>query len=74
MLVACSKCEWKAAFQRAELIAEHRPACPMPSLLAHFAVHLMETTQRRMLANTSRNLFLAFRYQPNPMSKEIGRT
>jgi hypothetical protein len=33
ILVACSKCEWKAAFQRAELIAAHGTDCPMPSLL-----------------------------------------
>jgi hypothetical protein len=37
ILVACSKCEWKAALQRAELIAEYGPACPMPSLLEHLA-------------------------------------
>ena len=33
ILVACSKCEWKAAYERAELIAAHGAACPMPSLL-----------------------------------------
>jgi hypothetical protein len=37
ILVACSKCEWKAAFHRAELIAAHGVACPMPSLLEHLA-------------------------------------
>jgi hypothetical protein len=37
ILVACSKCEWKAAYQRAELLATHGPACPMPSLLNHLA-------------------------------------
>jgi hypothetical protein len=37
ILVACSKCEWKAAYQRAELLAAHGPACPMPSLLNHLA-------------------------------------
>jgi hypothetical protein len=37
VLVACSKCEWKAAYQRAELIASHGGACPMPSLLEHLA-------------------------------------
>ena len=31
ILVACSKCEWKAAFQRAELIAAHGAACQPPS-------------------------------------------
>jgi hypothetical protein len=35
ILVACTKCEWKAAFQRAELIAAHGAACPMPNLLEH---------------------------------------
>jgi hypothetical protein len=33
ILVACSKCERKAAFRRDELIAAHGPDCPMPSLL-----------------------------------------
>jgi hypothetical protein len=33
ILVACSKCEWKAAFLRAELIALHGSDYPMPSLL-----------------------------------------
>jgi hypothetical protein len=37
ILVACSKCEWKAAYQRAELIAAHSGECPMPSLLKHLA-------------------------------------
>jgi hypothetical protein len=37
ILVACSKCEWKAAFRRDELLATHGPTCPMPSLLNHLA-------------------------------------
>jgi hypothetical protein len=37
ILVACSKCEWKAAYQRAELVAAHGAECPMPSLLDHLA-------------------------------------
>jgi hypothetical protein len=37
ILVACSKCEWKAAFRRDELIAAHGTACPMPSLLERLA-------------------------------------
>ena len=37
ILIACSKCEWKAAYQRAELLATHGPTCPMPSLLNHLA-------------------------------------
>jgi hypothetical protein len=32
ILVACSKCGWKAAFRRHELITAHGAACPMPSL------------------------------------------
>ena len=30
ILVACSKCDWKAAFRRDELITAHGAACPMP--------------------------------------------
>jgi hypothetical protein len=37
ILVACSKCEWKAAFHRDELIAAHGAACPMLSLLERLA-------------------------------------
>jgi hypothetical protein len=37
ILVACSKCEWKAAFRRDDLITAHGAACPMPSLLEHLA-------------------------------------
>src|SRR5262245_60657533 len=37
ILVACSKCEWKAASQRAELVAAHGAECPMPSLFNHSA-------------------------------------
>jgi hypothetical protein len=37
ILVACSKCEWKAAFRRDELLAAHGAAAPMPSLLEHLA-------------------------------------
>src|SRR5262249_29901635 len=37
ILVACSKCEWKAAFPRDELIAEHGADYPLPSLLKHLA-------------------------------------
>jgi hypothetical protein len=38
ILVACNKCDWKAAYERAELITSHGPACPMPSLLERLAV------------------------------------
>jgi hypothetical protein len=37
ILVACSKCDWKAAFRRDELIAAHGAACAMPSLLERLA-------------------------------------
>jgi hypothetical protein len=33
ILVACSKCDWRAAFSRDELIAFHGATCSMPSLL-----------------------------------------
>jgi hypothetical protein len=33
ILVACSKCEWRAAFSRDELIAEHGEGYPLPDLL-----------------------------------------
>ena len=33
VLIACHKCEWRAAFERRELIAAHGADCPMPSLL-----------------------------------------
>jgi hypothetical protein len=37
ILVACNKCEWKAAFRRDELMAEHGAAAPMPSPLGRLA-------------------------------------
>jgi hypothetical protein len=37
ILVACSKCEWKAAFRRDELITAHGATCPMPTLLERLA-------------------------------------
>jgi hypothetical protein len=37
ILVACSKCDWRAAFSRDELIAEHGSDYPMPDLLGHVA-------------------------------------
>ena len=33
ILVACSKCDWRAAFSRDELIVFHGATCAMPSLL-----------------------------------------
>jgi hypothetical protein len=35
--VACTKCNWKAAFARTELIAIHGAHYPMPDLLRHLA-------------------------------------
>jgi hypothetical protein len=37
ILVVCSKCAWRAAFSRAELIASHGADHPMPNLLDHLA-------------------------------------
>ncbi len=37
ILVACSKCDWKAAYGRNDLIASHSAECPMPSLLNELA-------------------------------------
>jgi hypothetical protein len=37
ILVACSKCDWRAAFSRDELIASHGADCAMPNLLDHLA-------------------------------------
>jgi hypothetical protein len=36
--VACSKCEWKAAFSRPELVALYGEECPLPTLLNHLAM------------------------------------
>jgi hypothetical protein len=37
ILVACSRCDWRAAFARDELIAAHGANYPMPNLLNHLA-------------------------------------
>ena len=37
ILVACSKCDWRAAFSRDELIASHGADYAMPNLLNHLA-------------------------------------
>jgi hypothetical protein len=37
ILVACSKCDWRAAFARDEMIAAHGEDYPMPNLLNHLA-------------------------------------
>jgi hypothetical protein len=36
--VSCSKCEWKAAFSRAELLALYGREYPLPTLLDHLAM------------------------------------
>jgi hypothetical protein len=35
--IACSKCDWKAALNRKELIALYGPEYPLPDLLDHLA-------------------------------------
>ena len=37
ILVACSKCDWKAAFRRADLVASHGADRAMPNLLKDLA-------------------------------------
>jgi hypothetical protein len=37
ILVACSKCDWRATFARDELIAAHGAGYAMPNLLNHLA-------------------------------------
>jgi hypothetical protein len=37
ILVACSKCDWRAAFSRDDLIASHGADYSMPNLLNHLA-------------------------------------
>ena len=37
ILIACSKCDWKAAFRRADLVARHGADCAMPTLLKDLA-------------------------------------
>ena len=37
ILVACSKCDWRAAFSRDDLIASHGADYPMPNLLDQLA-------------------------------------
>ena len=37
ILIACSKCDWRAAFARDDLIASHGADHPIPNLLNHLA-------------------------------------
>ena len=36
--VSCSKCEWKGAFSRVQLLAMYGAECPLPTLLNHLAM------------------------------------
>ena len=36
--VACNKCEWKAGFSRAEVVALYGEEYPLPNLLDHLAM------------------------------------
>jgi hypothetical protein len=46
--VACSKCEWKAGFNRAELVALYGEEYPLPDLLDHLAMpHKADFAQAR---------------------------
>jgi hypothetical protein len=42
ILVACSKCDWRAAFSRDDLIATHGADHPMPNLLDQLAAPLQQ--------------------------------
>ena len=37
ILVACSKCDWRAGYRREELVASYGEAFPMPTLLNKLA-------------------------------------
>src|SRR5262249_57277143 len=37
ILVACSKCDWRAAFLRDDPITSHGAGCAMPNLLSHLS-------------------------------------
>ena len=47
ILVACRKCEWKAAFIKNELIATYGRGCPMPDLLVRLAPPTCEKIRDR---------------------------
>jgi hypothetical protein len=53
ILVACSKCDWRAAFSRDELVAAHGADYAMPSLLDHLAARIVGGA-------TSRGIGVAF--------------
>jgi hypothetical protein len=46
ILVACSKCDWKAAYGRNELIASHGAGYPLPSLLNELSRPYLITLRR----------------------------
>jgi hypothetical protein len=58
--VACSKCEWKGAFSRAELMAKYGAEYPLPNLLDHLAMPGCSKNQkpvgsvRRLLCQSNR--------------------
>jgi hypothetical protein len=58
--VACSKCEWKAAFSRADLITDYGAECPLPNLLDHLAAGVLKNQKpvgsvRRLLCQSNRS-------------------
>ena len=48
ILVACSKCDWKAAYGRNELIASHGAAFPMPKSTQRSGEARMYTARKSM--------------------------
>jgi hypothetical protein len=64
VLVASGKCEWRAAFERSELIAAHRADCPMPSLLLGQVRRLLRRADRRIMKMTGGGKTLRPRTRP----------
>src|SRR5205823_9389343 len=66
ILVACSKCDWRAAFARDELIAAHGAQYAMPNLLNHLAAPGLQQARlsmgslRRVLRRADRGRAVAF--------------
>jgi hypothetical protein len=48
LFVACSKCDWKAAYHRDELIASHGAAFPMPKSAQRSGEARMYTARKSM--------------------------
>ena len=55
ILVACSKCDWRAAFSRDELIASHGADYAMPNLLNHLAAAPPAGPGRRAWVRSAKN-------------------